>query len=261
MALTSKTIVFIHGLFMNPKSWGAWMKYFEARGYKCHAPAYPYHEGEPADRRNHIDPALGKLNFGGVVKSLSAFIDTLPEKPILIGHSIGGLAVQKLIQADKGAAGISIVPAPPMGILTLKWSFVKGNLPLINPLKGNKVWLPSLKWFHYAFCNTLTMEQTAIEFEKYVVPESRNIPRSSIGRQGKIHFRRPHHPLLIIGGERDHIIPYSLNRRNHRAYKDRNSITDFKLFPGRCHYICGQEGWEEVAGYIHDWVLKLENKH
>jgi hypothetical protein len=47
----SKTIVFIHGLFVNPTSWNEWKNYFEAWGYKCYTPANPYHEGNPGDLR------------------------------------------------------------------------------------------------------------------------------------------------------------------------------------------------------------------
>lgn len=255
--IQSKTIVFIHGLFMNPKSWGPWMNFFEAKGYSCYAPPYPFHEGEPSELRKNINPDLGKLTFGKVINSLASFIDKLPEKPILIGHSMGGLAVQKLIELNKGAAGICIDAAPPKGIFIFKWSFLKANIPTINPLKGNSVCMPDVKWFHYAFCNTMTLEQTQVEYDKFVCPESRNIPRSSTKDDGKIDFKKPHAPLLIIAGEKDNIIPSALNRKNFNAYKDKNSVIDFKEFPDRTHYICGQKNWEEVAGYIAEWVAKL----
>lgn len=162
--MNSKTVVFIHGLFHNPKSWEAWMQYFQARDYTCHAPAYPFHEGEPAWLRDHVHPQLGTLSFAQVIEHLSKFIDKLPEKPILIGHSMGGLAVQKLISMDKGAAGICIDTAPPQGVFSFKWSFLRANFPTINPLKGNSPCLPSVAWFHYAFCNTMTLEQTKVVY-------------------------------------------------------------------------------------------------
>ncbi|MDO9186271.1 MAG: alpha/beta hydrolase [Bacteroidia bacterium] len=252
----SKTVVFIHGLFQNPESWNQWKKYFEAKGYTCHTPSYPFHDGNPADLRSKINPKLGELTFGQVIDSLAGFIDKLPEKPILIGHSMGGLAVQKLISMDKGVMGVCIDAAPPKGVFSLKWSFLKANLPTVNPLKGNSVCLPDVKWFHYAFCNTMTMEQTEIEFNKFVVPESRNIPRSSTKADGYIDFKKPHNPLLFIAGEKDHIIPSSLNKKNFNAYKDTNSKKDFKEFAGRTHYICGQENWQEVADFILGWVKR-----
>jgi len=255
--ITSKTIVLIHGLFQNPKSWEGWKKYFEAKGFSCHTPSYPYHAGEPSDLRINVDASLGTLTLQKVVDSLASFIDTLPEKPILIGHSMGGLSVQKLMNIDKGVAGVAINSAPPAGVFSFEWSFIKANLPTINPFKGNSVCLPSVEWFQYAFCNTMTIEQTQKEYDLYVVPESRNIPRSSTIKDGKIDFRKPHQPMLFIAGEQDNIIPSSLNKTNFNKYKDKNSKRDFKEFSGRTHYICGQQNWEEVAGFIHQWLAAL----
>jgi pimeloyl-ACP methyl ester carboxylesterase len=245
-------IVFIHGLFMNPKSWTPWVHHFEAKNFRCHAPAYPFHEGEPSSLREHIDPGLGKLTFQQVLDGLSTFIATLPAKPILIGHSMGGLAVQKLI--DLGVAGVCIDPAPPTGITSFKWSFLKANLSTVNPFKGDGPCLPSIEWFHYAFCNTMTMEATKLEYERFVVPESRNIPRTGSKNDGKIDLAKPHAPLLIIAGEKDNIVPSSLNRKNFEAYTHKDSVTDFKEFPDRTHYICGQAGWEQVADFIAAWL-------
>jgi esterase/lipase len=91
------------------------------------------------------------------------------------------------------------------------------------------------------------------------VPESRNIPRSMLtDAYGKINFKLPHKPLLFIAGEKDNIIPSSLNKTNFNAYKDKNSIKEFKEFAGRTHYICGQKNWEEIADYIHNWVINLD---
>jgi pimeloyl-ACP methyl ester carboxylesterase len=253
-----KTVVFIHGLFQNPKSWDPWVRYFADRGYSCHTPAYPFHDGDPTSLRTNINPGLGDLTFAQVVGSFGAVIDALPEPPLLVGHSMGGLVVQKLISQNRGAAGVCIDTAPPKGVFSLKWSFLKSNLPTINPLKGNSPCLPSVEWFQYAFCNTMTFEQTKKEYDLLVVPESRNIPRSSAGADGIIDFKKSHAPLLFIAGEEDNIIPSSLNLKNCRAYKDPKSVCDFKEFPRRTHFICGQPGWEEVAQYAEQWISELK---
>ena len=96
----------------------------------------------------------------------------------------------------------------------------------------------------------MAMEEARIEYNKFVVPESRNNPRRSRKKTEKIDFQKPHKPLLIIAGEKDHVIPSSLNRKNYNAYKNQQSKIDFKEFSGRTHYICGQENWEDVATYI-----------
>ncbi len=239
---------------MNPNSWQDWIKYFEAKGYTCYAPAYPFHKGNPADLRAKPDPRLGKVTFDQVVDVYTKFIQGLPEQPILIGHSMGGAVVQKLINNGLGVAGVCIDTAPPQGIFTLKFSFLKANLPTINPLKGDSVSIPDVNWFHYAFCNMMTIEQTQIEYDKFFTPESRNIPRTASAGQAKIDFKKPHVPLLFIAGENDHIIPASLNQKNFDAYKDPSSLRTFKQFPGRCHYLCAQTGWQEIAEYVSAWI-------
>jgi pimeloyl-ACP methyl ester carboxylesterase len=252
--MTTKTIVFIHGLFMNPKSWESWKSYFEKNGYTCIIPTYPYHEGEPAELRTKINPVLAKISLEDVVQSVRQSIQSLSEPPILVGHSMGGLIAQKIVNRAEAAAAVCINSAPPKGITSFKWSFLQANFPVINPFKGNSVFMPTLPWFHNAFCHTMDMSATQSMFEKYVVPESRNIPRSSTGREGLIDFDKPHAPLLFIAGELDKIVPASLNQKNFEAYTDGGSVKDFKAFEQRTHFICGQDNWEEVAAYALNWI-------
>ncbi len=87
------------------------------RGYKVYAPANPGHEGNPADLRNNIHPQLTQTGFEDAVMNIVKLIDSLPEKPIVIGHSMAGLVVQKLVEMDKAYAGVSIDGAPPKNVL------------------------------------------------------------------------------------------------------------------------------------------------
>ncbi|MFN8393373.1 MAG: alpha/beta hydrolase [Bacteroidia bacterium] len=254
--MKSKTIVLIHGLFMNAKSWAGWKARFEAAGYEVVVPEFPFHTGEPADLRKNIPDGLRKLDLDGAIAPFEAAIRKMKEPPILIGHSIGGLIVQILINRGLGSMGVSIDPAPPKGVFTTKWSFLKANLPTITPLKGNSPCLPSVKWFQYAFCNTLSMEETQKIYDEFVVPEARNIPRQSTKKAGKVDWAKKHAPLLIIAGEKDNIIPHSLNRKNFERYKQEAGVCEFKMFPGRTHMLCGMDGWEEIADYIKAWVEK-----
>jgi alpha-beta hydrolase superfamily lysophospholipase len=104
----------------------------------------------------------------------------------------------------------------------------------------------------------MTPVETQQAYDLFVVPESRNIPRSSTGSGGAIDFKKPHAPLLFIAGERDHNIPSSPNNTNYKAYKEPSSTCDLKEFPGRTHFICGQPGSEEVAQYVEQWISKLK---
>jgi pimeloyl-ACP methyl ester carboxylesterase len=253
----SKTIVFVHGLFVNPRCWENWIPFFEEKGYTCYAPANLYHEGDPAALREFIDPELGKVTLEDEVNLFSNFIDDLDELPIIIGHSLGGFVVQKLLAEGKGVAGVCIDGVPPKGIFTLEWSFWKSNFPVINFLKGDTVYEPNKEWFHYAFCHLLSREESDKVFDALVVPESRNIPRDTLKDFAKIDFDAPHPPLLFIAGEKDHIVPNVLVKENFNAYKHNGSKKELIEFADRTHFIIGQTGWEEVAGHIAYWLNNI----
>jgi pimeloyl-ACP methyl ester carboxylesterase len=142
-------------------------------------------------------------------------------------------------------------------VLSFDPHFFRANFPHVNPLAGNRPVIMTKKRFHYTFANTMTRQASDEAFETYVVPESRNVPRSTLTKQGRVDFRRPHVPLLLIAAERDHLTPASLIRRNAKAYKASDGILDFRQFPGRSHFICNQSGWEEVADYTLAWLRRL----
>ena len=256
--VNSKTIVFIHGLFMNNNTWDEWKAFFESNGYTCYAPAHPKHQGKPAELRANPPSGLEEVQFEDWITNLESFIDKLPEKPILIGHSFGGLTAQKLVESGRAEAAILISSAPPKGVSTLKPSFLKANNKVISPFKGKTVFNPEeekyKKWFHYAITNTLTREQSDQLFDKYAVPESRQTPRASLKKIAKVDTKKPHAPLLFLGGLDDVIIPNVLVRKTIKKYSDKNSIVDAKFFVGKDHFICGAPGWEEVAGYCLNWL-------
>lgn len=254
---STKTIVLIHGLFVNNTSWAQWKAYFESQGYKVYAPANPGHEGNPARLRSNIHPNLTQTGFEDVVMNIVKLIDTLPEKPIVIGHSLAGLVVQKLIEMDKAVAGVSIDGAPPKNVLA-PWATVKIVLPVVNFFKGNEAYLGSKEWYHRAFFNNYSREESDLLFDKIAVPESRKIARDTLLTSfAKIDFKKPHNPLLFIGGEKDNIFSPSFTKRIAGSYKDSKSTADFKAFAGRSHFIAGEKGWEEVAEYVLNWIRKV----
>ena len=251
------SIVFVHGMYLNSDSWQPWLTLARSRGHLCHAPSWPYHDGDPATLRGTVDPGLGSLTFGDVTRFLERYLKTLPERPVLIGHSIGGLLVQKLVNLGYGRAGVTLSSAPAQGIVSLDPHFWAANFPHVNPLAGNRPVRMTPKRFHYTFCNTMPRPASDEAFERYVVPESRNVPRSTLTRQGRVDFRADHPPMLFVAGDRDHLTPAAMVGRNARAYARSGSAVEFKLFTDRSHFICNQDGWESVAAFVLDWVGAL----
>src|SRR5712664_1100928 len=122
----SGSVVFITGTFLGNNCWDEWKLYFQSKGYKCIAPAWPYKDASPEELRNrHPDAAIASNRLTALTDHFAAIISALPEKPILIGHSFGGLIVQLLLQRGLGAAGVAIHSFPPRGVSRCTFSFLK----------------------------------------------------------------------------------------------------------------------------------------
>jgi len=248
-----KNAIFIHGMFQNPKSWDNWIDFFSRRGYHCIAPAWPLHEGDPLDLKENPPEGLGDLSLEDVMITMEAAVQSY-DRPILIGHSVGGLIVQLLLSRGLSSIGVAIDSVAPNAMLDFDWNFLINATLIMNPLKGNEPIYMDAKTFHNAFANTLTESDAEVAFLKYATHDSRNVLRDCIGKAGKIDTHRPHPPLLLIAGEKDHIIPAALTEKNFKAYKDKNSVIAMKEFSNRSHYICGEPEWEEVADYVYNWL-------
>lgn len=256
----SKTIVFIHGNFVTNRCWDGWVARFQAQGHTCIAPPYPLRDRSVAElRRIPNDPALGNLGLPEVTDHYVRKIRALPEKPIIIGHSFGGLLTQLMMDRDLGAAAVAIDSVPPQGVLPVEWSFIRSTWPIVNPvIPASRPWLMTFDQFRYAFGNDLSLDEARRAYDAEVVPESRRLSRGGLTSAARVDFRRRRGPLLLIGGEKDHIMPASLNRRNWKAYQKAPSVTEFKQFPGRGHYsILAGKGWEQVADYALSWALRM----
>jgi len=252
-----KTIVLIHGNFVNNTSWTKWKRYYEQKGYTVHTPANPGHEGNPADLRKNVHPDLVRTGFIDVVQNIAGLIDKLPEKPLIIGHSMAGMAVLKLVEMGKAAAGVSIDGAPPKNVFP-PFSTIKVVLPAFGFFSGKKYFMGSRKWYDNAFFNTLPETERAAAFETTAVPESYKVSRQLVLNSfSNIDFKKPHAPLLFVGGGNDHIFPHTLTQTIANSYKDQNSRVDLKIFDDKSHFICGEPGWEQVADYILNWHESL----
>jgi pimeloyl-ACP methyl ester carboxylesterase len=256
----SRTIVFIHGNFVTKHCWDRWVDRYEARGYKCVALSYPGRDRSVASLKAETSSrVLATLTIEDVIEHLAREIRALDEKPIIIGHSFGGLLTQLMVQRDLAASAVAIDSVPAKGVVTLAWSFLRSLWPVVNPfIPASRPYYMPFNHFQYSFGNDLTLAEQRAAYDADIVPESRRLGRGGLSAAAAVDFKRPHAPLLFIAGEKDHIMPASLNRRNWKRYQDAQSVTEFKEFPGRAHYsIIGGRNWEEVADYAVDWAARM----
>ena len=256
----TKTIVFIHGAWVTPKCWDPFKSFFEQHGYNCIAPAWPFKDRLVFEQNKNPQPGLAHLGIKEIVDHYEKIIRALPEKPILIGHSFGGLFVQMLLDRGLGAAGVAIDPAPPKGVFALYPTAAYAlRLPLTTPFGWKKILHWPFQHFRYGFVDTLPTDLQHRAYEEYVVPETGRIfwqaALSAFNHAADVNFKNNDRaPLLIIAGGKDKIVPAAINRNNFKKYRNSKAQTDFKEFADKVHWIIAQPGWEEVAAYIKEWV-------
>lgn len=259
--MKTKTILLVHGLWVTPRSWEKFKQRYEARGYRVLAPAWPGISGPVAGLRDEPSPLHG-VGLAEVVGHYEKIIATLPEPPIIIGHSYGGLITQILLDRGHGVAGVAIDSVPPKGIKLLPPSTYEALTPaLINPAVARRAYLfPFARWWR-VFANTLTEAEARAAYEEQVIPApGRAIFQAALsnftpGSLATVNFRNPHRaPLLVIGGEKDVIMPAALSRKIFRRHAASPAVTAYKEFPGRSHYLVAETGWEEVADHALAWA-------
>jgi pimeloyl-ACP methyl ester carboxylesterase len=256
--INSKTIVFITGAFVSNSCWDEWRTYFESKGYTTLAPAWPYKDApveELRSRHPHKDKELALLTLKELVDHYANIIKSLPEKPIVMGHSYGGMLTQIMVNKDLAAAGVAIHSIPPQGVFPYEFSFLKAGWKSLGILTSlEETYMMSFEDWQYAFVNGMNYDDQKAAYDKYTIPESKTVARGALTKAAKVDFDKPHVPLLFTAGDTDHITPAHLNNRNFNAYKKNGSVLDYKLLQGRNHFVLGLPTWKEDADFILDWI-------
>ena len=262
------TIVLIHGLWVTPRSWEKWVEHYESKGYRVLAPAYPGLEVEVEALREDPSP-IEALTVPAIVEHLENIVGELDSPPIIMGHSMGGLLTQILLDHGYGAAGVAIDSVPAEGIKVVPVSQIRSVFPILrNPANRMKAVGFTPEQFHYAFANTLSEEESQEVYDRYHIPAPGRLVWGGVlanftpGHQDTyVDFRNEDRaPLLFIAGEEDNLMPPAVNESNVKHYRHTKSVTDYKEFSGRSHYTVGQEGWEEVADYALEWAVENANR-
>jgi len=257
-SIQSKTILFITGAFVSNTCWDEWQKYFQSKGYSTSAPAWPYKDASVQElraRHPHGDKELALLTLHELVEYHVAIIKSLPEKPIVIGHSYGGLLTQIMVNRDLTAAGVAIHSVPPLGVFPYEFSFLKAGWKSLGIFTSiEETYMMSFEDWQYAFVNGMPLEEQQVAYDTFTIPESKTIARDALTSAAKVDFEKAHAPLLLTAGDTDHIMPAHLNNRNYKAYKNSESVVDYKMSPNKNHFVLGLPTWKEDADYILDWI-------
>ena len=264
MTTTKTPIVLIHGLWMTPKSWDTWADYFRSQGHEVIVPGWPgIDDRTVADIRSNPE-ALKGVGLKQIADNYERIIKALPVKPIIMGHSFGGVLTQILAERGLGSAYVGVAPGQPAGIKTLPFSTQRTGFPILsNPFDRKGAKPLSKSHFHYTFGNDLSRAESDKLWEELAVNSYNTVffegVSGAVTGKGpaKVDFARADRaPLLVIAGTKDHVVPPAIAETIVKRYnKSGTALVEYKEYAGRTHRLVSQDGWEEIATYALDWAV------
>ncbi|MEP7356822.1 MAG: alpha/beta hydrolase [Anaerolineales bacterium] len=254
-------IVFIHGLWLHAESWNNWQEFFGQNGYETSAASWPGDAATTAATRQN-PAALAGVGVTEIAEHIAAQVKAVGRKPVLIGHSFGGLLAQNLLGRALGAAAIAIDPAPIKGVPELPLSALKSALPVLgNPFNHGKAVPLTEAQFRFGFTNAVSEQEAHELYTRYAMPAPARplfqaatamFNPNSATRVNTANATRG--PLLLISGEQDNTVPPVLVKSALRVYSKSAAVTELKSFAGRGHSLTIDSGWKEVAEYCLGWM-------
>ena len=255
-------VVFIHGLWLHATSWGPWQERFAVAGYESFAPGWPG-DADTVEACRDDPGSIANHGIDQVTDHYVSFIDGLPARPVIIGHSFGGMIAEKLLGLDYGAAAIAIDAAQIKGVLPLPLSALRSTLPVFkNPANLHRAVSLTAEEFRYSFGNALSEEESDELYERWAIPAPAKplfeaaTANFTLHSPAAVQTKNPHRgPLLLTMGKQDHTVPEAVTKSTLKQYRHSVAVTDLEEFD-RGHSLVIDSGWREVADACLAWLSR-----
>ncbi|MGI5523853.1 alpha/beta hydrolase [Micromonospora sp. CA-259024] len=247
-------VVFVHGVWLLAQSWDRWRGMFDGHGYATLAPGWPG-EPETVDVGRDRPELFAGTSVGDIVEHYASVVSHLRRRPLLVGHSLGGLVTQILAGRGLAAASVVIAPTPGRGVLPLPWSAVRATLPVLRrPRSRSCPVMLTYRQFRYAFTNTVGEAEARELYDTYAVPGSglpvfqaavANLNPRTVTWADPAHPRRG--PMKFLSGQMDNTVPWTLTNAAYRRQRRSAFPTAIEELRGRGHSLIFDHGWQEIA--------------
>lgn len=243
----STPLLFVHGTGHAAWCWDEnFLPFFAEKGFSSHAVSLRGHgKSEGHDK-------LKWTSISDYVSDVHQAASELAEMPVVIGHSLGGLVVQKYLEKHEAPAGILFAPSPSEGMF---WSGLR--LQFQNPMLFAKVALKqdyavmfatperAKKFLFSAGADDEKIAEYAVQFGK----ESYRAALEMIWNLPKpLKIKMP---LLVLGAENDALIAPKKIEKTARVFN-----ADCKIFPDMAHDMMLERDWQTVADFMIEWLEK-----
>ena len=249
----ARLAILIHGMWATSDVWRKWRAFLDSHGWQTEAPTLRHHDAPPT-----VPPApLGTTSLLDYVGDLEARIRALPEPPVVIGHSMGGLIALLLCARGLAAKGVLLTPAPPSSVVAIRPS----NLLAFSRIQLNWGWWhkphrPTLaEALSHTFNTTDVAEATAL-YDSFVHDSGRALfeialPWLDSRKAASVDPAEVTVPLLFVAAEKDQLTPPGVVRRTAQRF---DRVSTFRQYAGQGHWVLGQPGWEQIARDTLAWL-------
>ena len=230
-----ETIVFVHGVCHGSWCWEEkFIPYFKELGYDCIALNLPGHETLGSTQR--ISYALNEY-----VQALHQAVAKLDKPPIIIGHSMGGMILQRFLKTGSCKKAILMSSVPPTGALFASLRVIFKHLETLPYLFTGDL-LGVFRKYPLLMFNDIKI---ADRFSPYMCAESF---LAFLGLVVPI-FHKITTPLLVVGGSQDQLITVKEFAQTAKRYGAKLEIIE-----GGSHDLMLDDDFEKTAKVIQEWI-------
>ena len=228
-------LLFIHGMWGSGKQWNNYINYFKERNIKA----------EAIDLKENMD--IKKVSMADYIKKVSSMAD----KKILVGHSMGGLIVQKVAEMVNVKGIVAIASAPPKGIKFRNKSMKIHSLKYLPQILLKKPFKPSYGFIKKYLLNCID-DKIAREIYEKLAYESPIVSYEIFMNKIDVDERKIKTSILFMAGKEDRIAPPELEEEIAKKYNAK-----LTLYNG-CHWIF--DNYREIAENIMKFIIEIEGK-
>jgi pimeloyl-ACP methyl ester carboxylesterase len=238
---TGAPVLCLHGLFAGSWVYERLLPLLGSRGYPAAALSFRGHPPSPPIRE------LGRTSISAYCHDASEAAKAL-DRPIVIGHSLGGLVAQMLAGRNLVRAAVLIAPAPPRGINVLSAQLVLRMPRYLSALLLSRPFLPRAGDLDALVLNRVPANAREVERAR-LVPDSGCAARQAALGVIDVPARDVRVPMLVVGGDADRFIPLGVTRRVAQRYG-----APLHIARGHGHFLLAEPGWEQHALAMIDWI-------
>jgi pimeloyl-ACP methyl ester carboxylesterase len=237
-------VLCLHGLFAGSWVFERVLPMIAERGYPAAALSFRGHPPAAAL------PTIGRASIAGYCHDAFEAAREM-ERPIVIGHSLGGLVALLLASRNLVRAAVLVSSAPPRGITVFSRPLLLRMARYLPALLLSRPFVPTPKDIDALVLNEVPETDRAAIRSRFVPDSGRAARQVALGVYD-VPLRAIRAPLLIVGAERDRFVPLSVARRLARRYD-----APLQIARGHGHFLFAEPGWEAPMRAILDWIDKL----